>query len=214
MVAPGGPARDARCELLVAYFALLQWVVVIPVLSPAPRYLMAAFVSLSIWSARGVERTGSLAGRMSRGLAQVPLALVIAWMVFHAGAQVASERLDEGHSRQPWEYKIAGDWMREHLEPGRIMTRKPQVGFYAGMPSAGVPMGADLEAIQTLAAEGGFRYLVVDERYTAPLVPALAPLLDPETAPPWLRRLNASLSPYPDARIVIYEIDANAVEPD
>ena len=94
--------------------------------------------------------------------------------------------------------------MREHLETGLIMTRKPQVGYYAGMPTAGPRLDASLQDILSLADAGDFRYLVIDERYSAAMVPSLAPLLDPPNAPPPLRLLNSNASPYPNARVLIY----------
>lgn len=206
LVARGDEPRGWRMEAAILALAALQWLVVIPVLSPAPRYLMAAFVALLPWVARGIDESGQALGettarRWTRG---VPLAIVAAWMALHLSAAVAAER-GSGVPTQPWEYKIAGEWMREHLEPGVIVTRKPQVGFYADMPTAGVAADATLEEIVKSAREAGQRYLVVDARYTAVLVPALAPLLNPSQAPQGLRLVNAELSPNPEARIVVYE---------
>jgi hypothetical protein len=205
---PGAQVRNARSEFAVLYFALLQWLVVLPVLSPAPRYLMAAFILCSIWSARGVERCAALLATSPRGaLSHLPLAAVLGWMLLHTAAHVASERMD-GNARpsQPWEYRITGEWMRENLEPGAILTRKPQIGFYAGMPTVGPAAVATLDEILATGADQDCRYLVVDERYTAELVPALKPLLDPANAPAQLRVISSDLSPYPAARVVIYEI--------
>lgn len=209
-VLPGDRPRNIRAEAAVLYFVCLQWLVTLPVLSPAPRYLMAVFVALTLWSARGVEQTSLLiAARARRAwLRAVPLALVVGFMGFHLAVAIGAERIGRDVPEQPREYKVAGEWMRDHLEPGLVMTRKPQVAFYAGMDSAGPPLDATLDQIIDLARRGGFAYLVVDERYTAQLIPALRPLLDPSKAPPQLRLLRADLSPYPEARIVIYSFDA------
>ena len=56
------------------------------------------------------------------------------------------------------------------------------------------------------AREAGARYFVVDERYTAQMAPGLRPLLNPDNAPPPLRLIRADLSPYPQGRVVVYEI--------
>ncbi len=205
LVLAGPHPRDARRESAVLIFAALQWLVVLPVLSPAPRYLMGAFVLLSIWSARGIERTGVMLARRTRSLEYLPLAVVVSWMIFHSAALVVSEQIDQYPPRQPWEYKLAGEWMRDHLEPGPIVTRKPQVGFYAGMPTFGPAADADLDTIVAFGVEHGARYLVVDERYTAQLVTALKPLLDPAAAPAALRFISSDRSPYASARLVIYE---------
>ena len=109
-------------------------------------------------------------------------------------------------SYKPLEYKIAGKWMQANLEPGLIMSRKPQVGHYANMPTSGPAPDDTLEKIHERLMQADFRYLVVDQRYSTQMIPALKPLLDPVNAPPWLRMLKADLSPYDDARIVIYEV--------
>ncbi len=199
---------SVRAEGMLLYFAAVQWLIVLPVLSPAPRYLMAAFVALSLWSARGImscsDAIGNLTPRVWLRLA--PLGIVLVWMALHLGAAVATERWDRGGlPAQPWEYKITGEWMRDNLESGPIVTRKPQVGYYAEMPTIGVETDATLDEIIAHAGAVGARYLIVDERYTTALVPALAPLLDATAVPESLRVLRADLSPYPDGRIVVYE---------
>ncbi len=84
--------RPVRAELIVLYFAALQWLVVIPVLSPAPRYLMATFVALSLWSASGIASvSGTIGDRASVAwMRTAPLAVVLAWMAMHLGAAVAA----------------------------------------------------------------------------------------------------------------------------
>lgn len=213
LVLEGPHPRDMRRESAVLLFAALQWFMVLPVLSPAPRYLMSAFVLLSIWSAHGIERTGEILGRRFRAMQYAPLVIVLTWMFFHATVLVVSERVDQDPPRQPREYKRAGEWMRDHLAPGTIVTRKPQIGFYAGMHTIGPAADATLDAIIAFGIEHGARYLVVDERYTAQLVPALRPLLDPRSAPEALRLISADQSPYASARLVIYEFTGKQNEP-
>jgi hypothetical protein len=205
LLVAGPHPRDARREVAVLYFALLQWLVVLPVLSPAPRYLMAPFVILAIWSARGIDRASVLAASRARSLRAVPLALVLGWMVFHLAVAVVADRIADP-PRQPWEYKSAGEWMRTHLDPAPILTRKPQVGFYANMPTVGLPADADLDAIHEIADNHGARYLVVDERYTAQLVPAMKSLLDVDTSPSahGLRALHVEEMSSASTRLVVY----------
>lgn len=174
--------RRWRAEAAIFWMAALQWLVVIPVLSPAPRYLMAMFVALLPWVARGMDVAGralveATSWAWTRGL---PVTLVAIWMAFHLTVAVAAERW--GTSPQPWELKYMGEQMRD-LESGVIVTRKPQVGFYAGMPTVGVAADATLEEIIEDAQTAGYRYLVVDDIYTAALVPALTPLLNSNVAP-------------------------------
>jgi hypothetical protein len=95
--------------------------------------------------------------------------------------------------------------MKENLDKGLIFTRKPQVGYYAGMPSTGPDLNDTLAQAIERAKSVHARYMVVDERYTAKMVPGMAPLLDPALAPSTLRLLNI-FDPYPESRVVVYEI--------
>lgn len=62
------------------------------------------------------------------------------------------------------------------------------------------------DAIVALAEDVGARYLAVDGRYSAAIVPGLRPLLDPARAPDTPKLLRDDLSPYDGAKMVVYEI--------
>lgn len=94
--------------------------------------------------------------------------------------------------------------MQEHLEPGLILSRKPQVGYYADMPTTGPAAEDDVPALIERARDTGARYVVVDERYTAGIVPGIASLLEPENAPPELVLMRA-FADWDKARVVVYE---------
>ena len=203
----GDAQRDHRLEMFVLFFALVQWCVAIPVLSPSPRYIMATLIVATLWSSRGIAVVGQWAGERSArpSLRAAPAGVLVALMAFQALVTVGADRVPGRVPREPREYKAVGQWMRSNVEAGLIMTRKPQVGYYAGMESSGPRLDDSLEDIFVMARAGSFRYLVVDERHSARMVPALGPLLDPANAPSELRLLRANLSPYPQARVVVYE---------
>ena len=196
--------RDVRAESFVLLMAAAQWVVSLFVLSPAPRYLMAPIVVLSFWGCAGIVAVARRAGavpRWGRILRTLPVLALAGSMVLGAAVTLGAEHLGR-RPRQPREYKAAGLWMREHLEPGLVFTRKPQVAFYAGMPSTGPlemePMPETLARIQA----SGARYVVVDERYATA---AMRPLLDPANAPANLHPVHVFES-YPESRVVVYEV--------
>lgn len=202
--APRETPRDWRLELYVLLLAAAQWGVSLFVLSPAPRYYMAPIIALSLWSASGMVTVGNMAARAPRWggtLRVLPVAALVAAMLLGAAITLGSEHLGR-RPRQPREYKIAGEWMREHLEPGLVFTRKPQVAFYAGMDSTGPEEDDTLEQALDRARGAQARYIVVDERY-APA--GLRPLLDPGQAPAQLRYVYAC-TPYPESKVVIYEL--------
>lgn len=194
--------RDLGLEAMLLAFAAAQFILAALSTFAEPRYVMNTAVVLSLWSAAGVACVAQrVRGRWMR---HVPVAALVALMLLGFAANVIPPLLGR-MSYQPVEYKLAGRWMKENLEPGLILCRKPQVGFYAGMQSTGPDPGDTLDAILERAKQTGARYLVIDERYSTQMIPALRPLLDPANAPPELRLLQSDLSPFPQARIIIYE---------
>jgi 4-amino-4-deoxy-L-arabinose transferase-like glycosyltransferase len=183
------------------WFAAVQWGASWFVLSPAPRYLMAPLIVLALFAAAGMLRLSRTFDGRAFGfiLRQIPQVLLVLWFLFGAVVTLGSEHA-ERRPRQPREYKDAGLWMREHLEPGLVFTRKPQVAYYAGMPSTG-PLDSDSqEEALARAAAAGAAYLVVDERY----VPAgLRPLLEMDAAPDGWRMVYESAL-YPEARVKVF----------
>lgn len=200
--------RDARLEGFVLAFAAVQWVLTLPVLSPEPRYLMAPLVALSLWTARGVADVSANLRAHGRGrrLAPLPVAVLTATLLLGLGVMAAADRLRPTPD-QPVEYKMAGRWMKENLSPGLVFTRKPQIGYYADMPSTGPDPQDNIEKAVARAQNVGARYFAIDERYTVKMVPSLAPLLDPANAPPELKHLK-SFAPFPQGRVAIYEVQS------
>lgn len=198
--------RNIRLELFVLFFVFLQWFVALFVLSPAPRYLMACIIALSTWSAYGIIITSRQAASLRFGalLRLLPAGVLIASMLLHTVITVGAEHMGRP-PREPREYKIAGQWLKEHAEPGLIFCRKPQVGYYADMPSTGPDLNDTLDQAIERARTAGAKYIVVDERYTAQDVPGLRVLLDPAQAPPSLKLLY-QIAHYPRCRVVIYTV--------
>jgi len=130
----GSAPRDHRLELVVLFYAGLQCALAASVPPAAPRYVMATIIALSLWSARGMAIITEQ--WQQRWYKVVPVGAMVCSMLFITAISVVGEHSDS-RPREPREYKIVGTWMKENLEPGLIMTRKPQVGYYAGMSTAG-----------------------------------------------------------------------------
>lgn len=209
---PSEGPRRIRLESLVLFFCAVQCAVTLANLSPAPRYIMTVVVALSLWSARGMAILTRQAADLAYGrwLKTLPIGIVVMTFVLGTAASLVSE-YGGTMPGLPREYKIAGRWMMHNLEPGLILCRKPQVGYYAGMPTTGPAADDGPEEAVARAKDIGARYLVVDERYTVSMIPGLRPLLDPGQAPPELKLLNADLSPWTGARIVIYQVVAPGI---
>lgn len=202
--------RNVRLELFILAFCAMQWALAVANFSPAPRYIMPVVVALSMWSARGAIIAGERLGAIRPWLRRIPAATVLAMFVVGAVAGVVPQFLGRMPSLAR-EYKLAGRWMQVNLEPGLVLCRKPQVGFYADMPSTGPAAEDGPEELIARAKEIGARYFVIDERYSAGTLPKLARLLDPAAAPPELRLLTDDLSPWSGAKIVVYEIVAPGI---
>lgn len=200
--------RDLYYEFYLLLFAGAQWFVTLFVLSPAPRYQMAVIITLSLWSARGmalITREAAAVPRWGRLLRIAPVGSLVVLMLMGSAMTVAAEHMGR-QPREPREYKAAGLWMKEHLDAGLIFTRKPQVGIYAGMPTTGPDLYDSLDEALDRAKKVEARYLVVDERYTAQMVPGLKSLLDPQNAPPDRLELLQVVDVYPNTRVVIYRV--------
>ncbi|MEK7795503.1 MAG: hypothetical protein AAB353_13280, partial [Candidatus Hydrogenedentota bacterium] len=202
--------RNVRLELFILAFCAMQWALAVANFSPAPRYIMPVVVALSMWSAHGAVIAGAQLGTARPWLRRIPAAAVLAMFVVGIAAGVAQQFLGR-MPNLPREYKVAGRWMQANLEPGLVLCRKPQVGFYADMPSTGPAAEDGPEELIARAKEIGARYFVIDERYSAATLPKLAALLNPAAAPPDLRLLTDDLSPWPGAKIVVYEIVAPGI---
>jgi hypothetical protein len=206
-----GDSRDTRLELYTLLFATVQTGASWFVLSPAPRYLMAPIAVLATWSAAGIASTAQHTGggHFGRLLRHLPATALVASMLCGTAVTLGAEHLGR-RPREPREYKVAGQWMREHLPPALIFTCKPQVGYYADMPSTGPAPEDTLDDALRRAREAGAQYVVTDERYATA---GLRPLLNPEAAPQSLRLLYDS-TPFPQSRIIVYELaESPAVKP-
>ena len=194
-----------RGELLLIFLCAVQFGCAVLSTYAEPRYLMPVVIVGAIYAARGIALVSMQVGETRPWVSRLPAAGLVTIMLIGTTATLLPEYLGRV-PREPREYKIAGRWMRDNVEPGIIFTRKPQIGYYAGMKTTGPVATESLDEAIARARHANAQYLVVDERYTAQMAPALRPLLDPENAPPTLSLLRSDLSPYEHARIVIYRL--------
>ena len=198
--------RKPRLEAYLLFFCAIQWGLTLANFSPAPRYLMTVVVALSLWSMKGLELTHD---RIRYWPQHQWLRFIPALLIFGSfalgHAEGIAKRVLGAMPPTPVEYKTAGHWMRDNLEPGFIFSRKPQVGFYAEMPSMGPDISHTPEGLAEAAKDVGARYVVFDERYSAGILPALTPLLDDTFEHPHYTHLH-TVDVYPGTRVVIFEL--------
>lgn len=198
--------RRPRLEAFLLFFCLVQWTLTLANFSPAPRYLMTVVIALSFWSIKGVELTQDRIRYWPRyrWLRLLPAILIFGSFALGHSEGIAKRVLGT-MPPTPVEYKIAGRWMRDNLEPGFIFCRKPQIGFYAEMPSMGPDVSHTPDSLAEAAKDVGARYVVFDERYSAGILPALTPLLDDSFEHPYYKSLHV-VDAYPGTRVVIFEL--------
>jgi hypothetical protein len=194
-----------RGELLLIFLCAVQFGCAVLSTYAEPRYLMPVIIVGAVYAARGITVVSRQATETNVWLSRLPVAGLVGIMLMGATVTLLPEYLGRV-PREPREYKIAGEWMRDNVDPGVIFTRKPQIGYYAGMETTGPLPTESLDEAIARAHHAGARYVVIDERYTAQMAPALRPLLDPENAPTSLTLLRSDLSPYTKARIIIYQL--------
>lgn len=199
--------RNLALEGLVLAFAALQ--VVLAALSsyPEPRYIMVTVLAATIWAAHGMAITSETlcARNAKRVVVALPVIGMLLIACFHATIALGPGLLGR-MPHEPREFRDAGRWMRDNLEPGLILARKPQIGFYAGMPTTGPASNDTPETLVERAQTSSARYVVIDERYTANIAPGLAPLLDPVNAPAQLTLKQMIDPPYDGGRVAIYAV--------
>lgn len=137
------------------------------------RYLLPILPALLIWLAAGLRRMEE--GFLSKWT-RIPTLTVTACAI--AGPFAIEPILREGLGARayfPVELKLAGLELREaHSQIKTVLARKPQVGFYAGIPTAAPSMWTP-DGIRAAFPEGATDVaLAVDERDTLELFPDLA----------------------------------------
>lgn len=197
--------RKPRLEIFLGLFCLVQIALTLANFSPAPRYMMAVILVMSLGSVKGIELLQQRARYWPRRrwVGWMPLVCVLGSFMLGLAEPVAREVLGATPAT-PIEYRSAGQWMREHLEPGVIVSRKPQVGFYASMPTLGPNASDTLDSLLERAREEGLRYMVYDERYSSALLPALRGLLDTTRVHEHYTLLHDEVAAYDGTRVVIY----------
>lgn len=205
--------RKPRLEAFILFFCATQWAMTVVNLTPSPRYIMTVVIACSLWSAKGIEILHHRASywKFHRWARILPLGLVL--LTFGLGlAEPIAAQLFGTMPRTPIEYKTAGEWIKDNLEPGYILCRKPQVGFYADMASIGPDATHTPETLAEYAKEIRARYVVYDARHSVNLLPALAPLLDEDFEHPHFRRLYETSIDHPETRVVVYEVTSPGID--
>jgi hypothetical protein len=184
-----GEGRPAGRLFLLATFS--PFLVIIVFYYVGPEYSQPYLPVLFLWCGGGmglVERTlgrlvsrctGDRQGRFS-GRAPATLAAALVFAATLVARQVPAKstgeyRPDDDGGRR--DQKNIGLLLKQHLPPGKLMTRSGRIAYYADRDWQTIPK-APLGEILRTAREGKVRFLVVDGGQLS-IRPELGPLLRP-----------------------------------
>jgi hypothetical protein len=175
---------------LMCSFAPLGVIIVFYYISPG--YVEPFLPVLFLWCAEGgrcVERytTGLLPAGFRQGFERFSryspalVAASVIYAIFVFVPQIPAKRdlstytwRDDGNR---FDHKRLGLILKQHLPPGKIMTRWGLLAYYSGHEMVGIP-NTDIDGIMKAAQDGGARFLVLDGRLPGPR-PQLDYLLEP-----------------------------------
>lgn len=109
------------------------------------------------------------------------------------------------HKDKPLEHKRAGLWIRENRPDSVIMSRKPQIAFYAEGKYVVLPF-ASYPDIMKFAKKRGVKIIVVDERYILSTRPQMTHLLTETEVPAGLELIYKS-DKANGQKLLLYEIE-------
>ena len=181
---PGWQAMALHAALCYAVLALVFYLPRFGIYL-LPFYLTGAVLLLRRWSGTPPEQRSRRTAMLARLGAATLVALLLASGV-SAVAGIRSALRDAPH-----ETRTAGLLLRRLAHPGdRVMARKPNVAFFAGMEYVPLPDVTVLGYASFLSAarSAGVRYLLVSPAEVATR-PQLAMLSDTAVALPGLRRI-------------------------
>lgn len=177
------------------------------------RYIVALIPTLFIWAGHGVVEAGAwlqetirhllpTRDRLARGLAWLPLALLLLFLALWTPRQTAIAYFG-GAS---FNHKHAAAALAPEISPGDIvMSRYPAIAFHAGAEWTPTP-AADLPAVLAYARHKGVAFWAIDAEEAAALRPQFLPLLErPDQAPPGLSHL--AVIRQGDQAVALYRLD-------
>lgn len=129
------------------------------------RFVIFALPALLLLAGAGIEAAATRLARVERGRRMLRAVLTVAALLGHVqlDAAVAGQASAvRGGFRQGEEYRLAGEWMRQHCAPGS-KTTNVWVAFHSGLEPVQLPLAAYQRTLAYLRARG-CNYLVVDRR--------------------------------------------------
>lgn len=175
----------------------------------SPRYLIPVVPLVLYWVAQGIVEAAHRLQAVLPRIAGMGVA-AIALLVLVLGASMAKEvtyPLRAGMWRNPYEMKVAGLWIKQHVShPPLLIANSPVVAFYAGAAHCYYLPDAPLDVVVEHARRLRVDYLVVDERKVRERVmQPLEALLHDASGHPGLRMVFED-DQGPRAKVRVFEL--------
>jgi len=188
------------------YLAMASPLIVYPLAHIEIRYITPYFIVFAPVIGYGMHSAWISGGERDRGV-KIRRALAVLTLVFMFTGCAYDIYTT---TPPPYEHRILADWMAGNLEDARdvrLSSRFGYANFYLDNEDFRyLPKAETLEETIELAIERHVTYLIIDERLTPEVRPALEPLLDPGNALP-VMELVVKLDP-PDvpSTIILYRL--------
>lgn len=180
----------------------------IPYFDERVRYVSPAIPFMLILSSSGMVLLASMIGRARFLVMSVSVGSVILSFYLQVFSVPGLYFFAGWKPSPPTRHKVIGEWMKTHLPPPlTVMTRKPNVPYYAGAVWHITPM--TLTEVFATAKDRKIDYLVVDRGIDGTLRPDIASLLDAPQLPPEIRIVGSQKLPDGRIGVAVYRINAS-----
>jgi 4-amino-4-deoxy-L-arabinose transferase-like glycosyltransferase len=172
----GGYRAGAHVSRLFLFASFAPLFVIIVFYYTTPEYTQPYLPVLFLWIAEGFRQSACVVtdriarlwpAGLTRRLALVPLTVAIAAvlaaipLVRQVTAATPKGPYDPRSDQCRRDHKNMGLLLKQHLPPGKIMTRWARIAFYADREWVNIP-NAGLDEVLREARESGARFIVVD----------------------------------------------------
>lgn len=171
------------------------------------RYLVPSIIIAAIWAGNGANNISDFCRNSVKKTISKNYYVVVCIFLLMASLLPGIYKIHIKEKDEPVEQKRAGLWLKINKPNSVIMSRKPQISFYAEGKYVALPF-ASYRDIMEFARVKNAKIMVVDERYIPSARPELINLLKEIEVPKVLRLIYKDEEIH-DAKILLYEIEYN-----
>lgn len=171
------------------------------------RYLVPSIIIAAIWAGNGANNISDFCRNSVKKTISKNYYVVVCIFLLMASLLPGIYKIHFKEKDEPLEQKRAGLWLKENKPNSVVMSRKPQISFYAEGKYLVLPF-ASYRDIMEFARVKNAKIMVVDERYIPSTRPELINLLREIEVPKELRLIYKDEEIH-GAKLLLYEIKHN-----